>query len=363
MNKDNKNYWQISAGDFGRNYREYFLKFGLAFVGKGTKRFDEIKEADILVLKSGRKELISAGEVVKSNNGEIVNSATENNKSWLLDFDGWELPEYCHVNWRYIPDSDLNSINKNLNKTKNFQRTAFCALNNTHKGIADYIVQNYKRRKCNSEPDQTRTITNQEIKDHLVALGKGVNRIKEIIFIIDNIRSLVKFYFAYDKEFKKFNWQNIREHEIRTFLVIPLLLALGWSEQCMKIELPVTKKTNNKRGKKAKGKIDIVCYNKPYNSKDADPILIVETKSFSYGLDYAAKQAQKYAESLKSDSGNYANIVLVTNGHCYRVFKKENNKSWKFCAHLNIRKPKDKYALDSNIKGALGALDSMLFIP
>jgi len=31
---------------------------------------------------------------------------------------------------------------------------------------------------------------------------------------------------------------DIREHETRTFLVIPLLLALGWAEQQLKIEMP-----------------------------------------------------------------------------------------------------------------------------
>jgi len=98
-------------------------------------------------------------------------------------------------------------------------------------------------------------------------------------------------------------------------------------------------KTNNKRGV-----VDIACFDKPFNSRNADPVLIIETKAFSSELDYATEQAQNYAESYKSDSGNYANIVLVTNGYCYRAFKKENNNnSWKFfaksvCAILSLKR-------------------------
>jgi hypothetical protein len=44
------------------------------------------------------------------------------------------------------------------------------------------------------------------------------------------IRRLARFYLDRD-------WILTNEYDTRTFLVVPLLLALGWAEQRMKVEL------------------------------------------------------------------------------------------------------------------------------
>ena len=86
---------------------------------------------------------------------------------------------------------------------------------------------------------------------------------------------------------------DIREHETRSFLVLPLLLALGWSEQQIKIELGV--KGERKR-------IDIACFARAYRRDSSgelnyeDCTLIIETKDFRLGLEEAPDQAKAYAE-------------------------------------------------------------------
>lgn len=99
---------------------------------------------------------------------------------------------------------------------------------------------------------------------------------------LDRIRSLAQYYHEhYDRP-------DVREHETRTFLVIPLLLALGWAEQQIKIELPV----------KDRRRADVACFPKPYTKKNPGCVLILETKAFSQGLDYAPEQAKRYPDSL-----------------------------------------------------------------
>ena len=40
------NYWQIAAGSQGRDYSEYFIRFGMAFVG-GKENADLMSEVKI----------------------------------------------------------------------------------------------------------------------------------------------------------------------------------------------------------------------------------------------------------------------------------------------------------------------------
>ena len=57
------NYWQIAAGSQGRDYSEYFIRFGMAFVG-GKEKADlmsEVKIGDRVLLKSGLSKLVAAG--------------------------------------------------------------------------------------------------------------------------------------------------------------------------------------------------------------------------------------------------------------------------------------------------------------
>ncbi len=132
-------------------------------------------------------------------------------------------------------------------------------------------------------------------------------------------------------------WKNIREHEARTFLVIPLLLALGWAEQQIKIEYPVER---NKRA-------DIVCFSRPYSQPDKQCEIVIETKDFKTGLDFAPDQAKWYGEKLGS------NIVAVTNGYCYKIYGRDPNGKFMLHAYLNIFSPTDIYPRDDTIEGAL----------
>ena len=48
-----KIYWQIAAGSAGRNYADYFIKFGIAFVGGDVQiaTMKEVKKGDVAVIK------------------------------------------------------------------------------------------------------------------------------------------------------------------------------------------------------------------------------------------------------------------------------------------------------------------------
>ena len=102
-----KTYWQIAAGSTGRNYAELFVKFGMAFVGgqKEIRSMAEVSVGDIVLLKIGLSKIYAVGEVV-ARDGKHEGNA---DKSWLRDFDGWDLSAYCYVDW-HVPEKPICTI-------------------------------------------------------------------------------------------------------------------------------------------------------------------------------------------------------------------------------------------------------------
>ena len=198
------------------------------------------------------------------------------------------------------------------------------------------------------EPEETEENDDEEILEFLINEGLRPSAAEDLTTAFRRIRLLAKYYYS------NCNWEDIREHETRTFLIIPLLLALGWAEQQLKIEL-TTK--NRKRA-------DIACFNKPYyriNSKqtnDDDCVLIIESKGFHQGLDYAPEQAIDYAKHFPN-----CHVAVVSNGYCYKTYTREKNGNFSTnpSAYLNLLKPKKRYPLDpKNVAGSLDVLRILL---
>jgi hypothetical protein len=159
--------WIVSAGDRGRDYADYFFRFGVAFVGGDGQReyMKQVAVGDTILLKRGLSEFLAAGKVVERDGAVSGDDLTE---------------------------------------------------------------------------------------------------------AIRRIRLLADYYYFSGR------WDDIREHETRTFLVVPLLLALGWAEQQLKIEFPV----------KGVGRVDIACFTGPFlQCEDDDVVVLIETKGFPFRLD------------------------------------------------------------------------------
>lgn len=92
------NHWQIAAGADSQDYTHDFLRFGLAFVGgtKNVARLQRVKKGDRLILKQGKREVVAVGVAVERD-GVAGQSGTDRN--WLHDYDGWDLPGFCCVEW------------------------------------------------------------------------------------------------------------------------------------------------------------------------------------------------------------------------------------------------------------------------
>jgi hypothetical protein len=99
-------------------------------------------------------------------------------------------------------------------------------------------------------------------------------------------------------------------------------------------------------------RIDIACFGTPYQKDSKNCVLILESKGFRQGLDYAPEQAKEYAKSLPS-----CKIIVVSNGYSYKAYVRDERDSsmWKPYAYLNLRNPQDRYP--RNPQGVKGCLD------
>ena len=133
---------------------------------------------------------------------------------------------------------------------------------------------------------------------------------EDVVATIERIRRLGGWY--------RSRGTQISEHEIRTFVVVPLLLALGWSPRQLRIEW---------------NHLDVALFDRPYGP-DATLIGLIETKRPSAGLRGARTQAIDYARTMhdwcRKGSGegpperpkeNCA-FIVVTNGFSYQVLRR-----------------------------------------
>jgi len=326
-------YWQIGAGSWGRDYSSLFLKFGMAFVGgsEPIATMEKVEQGDIVVLKMGTQKILAAGRVIQRHGKHSGNA----DKEWLRDFDGWDLQAYCYVDWKK-PSKPV--------AVKGLTRKTIQKLHQKkHKDVADDILNTGSDVTVASEPEKTKKIEDIEILKFLVKEGLRPSSADDLTNTVARIRLLAEYYYHHC------NWEDIREHETRTFLVVPLLLALGWAEQQIKIELPCSV-----------GKIDIACFSKSYRHerKNDDCVAIIETKGFSSGLDYGQKQAKAYSKNFPN-----CKVVIVTNSYCYKSYLRDGTGQFQTnpSAYINLLKPKERYPIDpENVGGALAAIKWLL---
>ena len=323
--------WIVSAGSSGRDYADAFYRCGMAFVGgdKPCAAMRAVQEGDTILLKRGVTGFLAAGKVLTR--GRVASG--DGDKDWLHDFDGWDLPAYCNVEWHIAPQS---APAQRLRQGTIYQTEIEEHLEAAKSLLAGEVAA----PKC--EPGPTEAVDDDTILSFLIQKGLPVSRADQLTEALRRIRLLASYYY------NNWNWDEIREHEARTFLVTPLLLALGWSEQQLKIELPAPG-----------GRVDVACFVGPYSGNADDVIALLETKGFAQGLLYAADQAKGYAAHFPR-----CKAVIVTNGYCYKTFLRQDDGAFQTSlpsAYLNLLRPRNRYPLDpERVGGALDVLDCLL---
>ena len=334
-----KTIWQVAAGDGSRDYAEVFLKFGVILVGPGSdgEFFDhpeiyknqdhdsyrdftialaeEMSKGDIVVLKRpyGKKwEIIAIGEVTSSYSHEQV----------FCDVDGWELQHCRQVKWKTTDEEII---------VTGLRRGTLCRVQkSTAIEKINVLWPQWAFIESSAIPKLPEKMSVDELIDSLIAHGMPIRNAEDIADTLWKIKRVAKWYMGHG--------QDVGEHEIRTFLIIPLLLSLGWAEQKIKIEW------NN---------IDISLFSNVYNP-ESEPKIIIESKRLWHGLRYAPEQAKGYAMKYPTVSK-----FVVTDGIRYKLYERAND-SWIFTGYINLLELFIKHPYENDVKGSKEFLLNML---
>ena len=182
-------------------------------------------------------------------------------------------------------------------------------------------------------PELARELDDEDLIDDLIRHGLRPKDAEEFTQTIQRIRRLVKWYYS--------SGRDVKEHETRTFLIIPLLLALGWSEQRLKIEWK---------------KVDIAFFEKPYTKKDDECIIILESKKLRAGLSPAESQVKGYA-----DKHPKCEKLIVSDECCYKLFERNEENGWAYSAYLNILNPKQTHPYEPDVGGAPDVFKNLMY--
>lgn len=336
----NKIVWQVGSGDATRPYEDLCLEFGIATVSPGfagpagSPEANEyykktgytdwgsilagIQKGDLVVLRKGMKQIIAVGEMVGDYGYSVL----------LSDVHGWDSQHYIEVDW-HVPVAPIN--------LSSFQMPYATVTRLNAQGILDQIskadFQPYPGRKRRLQDlKEPRKISIEDVAESLIEQGLRIQDSENIAQTINRVSRLARWYADND--------YDVLEHEIRTFLVIPLLISLGWSEQKIKIEF---------------NHIDIAVFDRPYtkNISPKDPYMIVETKSFKDGLYFAKDQALGYAAKYSG-----CDLLLLTNGYVYKLYEK-TNQGFEESGYLNLLDMRENHYLNENIHGAIYVLLKM----
>lgn len=332
MGKSRK-YWLIAAGDALRDYSDVFLRFGVMLVGSGdsgsyfenrkayseidrVRRFaEEVQPGDVVILKRGVRSIVATG-IVDEREDSYFHSEV------FGDVQGFSIQHGRYVTW-YKPDEEVL-----------VSGLARGTLTHTYKShiqqFAERIIHENTALTSDEIPSPAENVDDEELIDYLIMHGLGSGQAEEVIRAFWRVRRLGRWY--------EYEGEDVSEHETRTFLVVPLLLALGWPEQRLKIEWK---------------QLDIAFFKSNY-SPDANPMMILESKRLDRPLFGAEKQAKNYSKKFP-----HCNKLVVSNGIRYLLFVKKKNE-WLPKAYLNLLKLRTRHPYYVEIYGAPELLAQLL---
>ena len=337
MSADNPQVWQMAAGEAGRFYSDLFLKHDVMFLGPGSfgaYNADAYRQA-VEEGSAGRgivgnirnfHDHVQPGEIVLMRTGHLVKAigvVADAQYEWNEAFDdvyGWTLQHTRRVIWQDHLNDDIEQIQAKRPLFWSRKQIPTFTRVNEESILAPVrsLFPLIKRRPLRQLPAPLpKPLTLDEVGQQLFARGVANDAVDKVIRAIERQRRLLRWYEQFGDESSR-----PTEHEVVAHTVLPLLIALGWSEQLLSVEWK---------------KIDLAAFWKtPTTEKHC--VLVCEAKTRYHGLQDVRKQAFDYVGKLKLVA---CRTVLLTDGGRFYLFGRESaNVAWgdQAIGYLNVEK-------------------------
>jgi hypothetical protein len=346
MDIEEKKIWQVAAGDTNRNYADLCLKWDVILNGPGSEgpwpecqmalknkwelsskkigdlqRFaEEITDGDYIVLRMGTTDVFGVG---------IVLGKSEWHEEFG-DIDGWDLNHIRRVKWLWRYNKNPKCFDTYTLKLGDVVQLM------DSQPVIDWISglsinQDSVKRSLIKLPSPSNNVEWSGVSEYLFDQGVASNVIENLTQEIDELIRISKWYQRTG---------GPSESETVTYLVVPLLRALGWTPQKMAIEW---------------SSVDVALFS-TLPRLDENLSVVVEAKQKGLSCLRAQSQVKSYAEQ---PDRSLCNRLIVTDGVRYGVyFKQDNIFRDEPDAYLNLSSMREEYPLLQ----CKGTKDALLFM-
>ncbi len=332
--------WQVGAGDTHRSYGDICIRHDVMIAGPGDlgpyeesayahlgdiknslRRFcREAQRGDVVLLRLGTADVLAAGEIA------------DDTAEWLdafSDVDGWDVRHVRRVRW--FP----NTARSFPPKTLGGQVRTFAGVNvgAVREWIAALQVPEANRtRGLVPLPCAGRPLDPGELGRRLFIEGLPSEHVDRLMATLSSLQRVASWYGNDTKRPEN----RPSEQETVCYLVIPLLLSLGWSQQTVAIQWNY---------------VDVALFNR-MPSSDSTLACVVEAKLLGRSVFSALGQAREYAVRAGRQG---CNRLIVTDGIRYAIHRRAGD-DFVLEAYLNILCMRDSYP----VFGCGGAVEAVL---
>jgi len=304
--------WRVA----GRTYDDLFLKHDVMFCGPGRYGpFDEEVYQDVIdrdeftSRKIGQVRQfaneVQAGDVVLLRLGHHVKAvglAAEDGYEHNSTFDdvyGWDLEHTRRVIWQHQLTDELDQRQADGGLFGGRMPT-FTGVND--ESVVDpvqHLFDRCEQRELTDLPQPpSKPMSMAELEQALFRKGLPYDAALRVRQTIEKLRQLIDWY-----RLSHLAPDRPAEHEIVAHVILPLLKALGWSEQLLAVEWH---------------KIDLAVFWKtPTDERHCK--LVCEAKVIGHGLQDVLAQAERYVSTFDLDE---CDKILVTDVQRFYVYER-----------------------------------------
>lgn len=345
--------WQIGAGEVGRRYDDLFLEHDVMFCG--PSEFGPFAESSYQpVVASGRYSAMKIGQVrkfaqeVKPGDrvllrtgykvvalGIVADEKYEYNASFE-DIFGWDVAHTHRVVWQRQHDSALTQLQTagDLFASRK-QIPTFTSVDDSTilEPIQSLLAQTISRPLKELPPKPSPVLTPEEFSAKLFSKGLAYDAVDRVERALRKQKKLLNWYWSSGQA-----GDRPTEHEVVAHLILPLMLALGWSEQLLAVEW---------------NRVDLAAFWKTPTTHEHCK-LICEAKTMGHGLQDVPAQAKKYAEDPRFTE---CDKILVSDGGRFYLYRRVDGQwSAEPSGYVNILMPRERYTFPRDTS----AVDTMI---
>lgn len=316
------NVWQIASGERGRYYDDIFLAYDVMFLGPGRPgEFDRslyqswAEDGRITSASASQvarfAQAVQPGDIVLLRKGYQVLSIgaaaghTYHHNDSLDDVYGWDLQHCRSVSWH----RELEPEVAKLQATRALfdgrkQIPTFTAVNDP--AVIEpikHLFSGISPKPVVAGPQAPKSLRPEELGQKLFARGLPNRSVDEVLAALQRQQRLLTWY--RDQS----DIGRPTEHEVVAHMVLPLLLALGWSEQLLAIEW---------------NRIDLAGFaGTPTTAERC--VLVCEAKQMGQGMLDVWEQAFDYVQKNQLSS---CRKIVTTDGARFYLYERPEKGQW-----------------------------------